>query len=256
MYKTILVDHDLKHGFITITLNRPQKRNAVSLELASELNQALDLAQQENGLKFLVITGTGFKAFCSGGDLYDFHGDMDEEESYQVLNRMKEVLFKLATFPLPTICILNGDARGGGCELATACDFRFAKSGTKHGFVQGKLGIIPGWGGGVLLHKKIEHSLAYYWLVTSDIFEVETLQQWGWAQAIYHDEIEVEQLLTPFIQKHPEQLEILKSQHVHQSSYQDLYEEMNQEVRQCARLWPSEEHKKAVKAFFNTRKNK
>src|SRR5690625_5646758 len=86
--------------------------------------------------------------FCAGGDLINFHGELTPDEAFSRLYPMKEVLYDIASFPVPTICLLNGDALGGGCEIATACDFRIAKETTKFGFVQSKLGIVPGWGGG------------------------------------------------------------------------------------------------------------
>src|SRR5699024_12828906 len=101
----------------------------------------------------LIITRAGEKMCCSGGDLNHLQGDLSSDEAFKELYPMKECLYEPVSFPVPTVCLLNGDAVGGGCEIATACDFRIGKKGTKFGFVQSKLGIIPGWGGGELLYK-------------------------------------------------------------------------------------------------------
>src|SRR5699024_12371085 len=87
-------------------------------------------------IKFLIITGAGEKMFCSGCDLNHLHGDLSSDEAFKELYPMKECLYELVSFPVPTVCLLNGDALGGGCEIATACDFRIGKKGTKFGFVQ------------------------------------------------------------------------------------------------------------------------
>src|SRR5699024_8266352 len=91
------------------------------------------------------------------------------DEAYEDLKLMKDFLYKLATFPLPTIALLHGMALGGGCELATACDFRIAKEKTRFGFVQTDLGILLGWGGGALLYDKVAASFAYIWLFECEI---------------------------------------------------------------------------------------
>ncbi|TCT26884.1 enoyl-CoA hydratase/carnithine racemase [Melghiribacillus thermohalophilus] len=250
MFETIHYEVN-EAGYIVVRLNRPDKRNAVSLQMVEELREALDQAKKED-IKCLVITGTGDRAFCSGGDLTDFHGDMSEMDAYHLLGSMKNVLYQIMTFPVPTICLLNGAARGGGCELATSCDFRLARQHTDFGFVQGKLGITPGWGGGALLYQRISPVKAHYWLVTSQIFDAETLKEWGWIDQIIPDEIwnKPTKFLEPFIEKYPEQMRTFKKQFLSGLSLSKIYDEMEKEVLHCARLWDSEPHRKAVEDFL------
>src|SRR5699024_10449836 len=96
--------------------------------------------------------------FCAGGDLNELNDELTEDEAYEDLKLMKDFLYKLATFPLPTIALLHGMALGGSCELANACDFRIAKEKTRFGIVQNNLGILPGWGGGAMLFENIADS--------------------------------------------------------------------------------------------------
>src|SRR5690606_16233133 len=131
-YHTILYEPFKEFGYIRITLNRPEKRNAISLEMAEELHLALAQAKNEPWIKVLVLTGAGEQAFCSGGDLHDFHGDISEQKVAGMLRKVMDVLYELVQFPVPTISVLNGHSRGGGCELASATDFRFAKKDTNH----------------------------------------------------------------------------------------------------------------------------
>ncbi|MUV36234.1 Enoyl-CoA hydratase [Lentibacillus sp. JNUCC-1] len=135
------VQYELFNGeYGLIKLNRPEKRNAISNEMAVALKKILLQAKQD-AMKCLVITNTGNDMFCAGGDLIDLHSDLSPDEAFSMLYPMKEVLYELASFPVPTIAVLNGHALGGGCELATACDFRIAKNTADFGFVQSSLGI-------------------------------------------------------------------------------------------------------------------
>ncbi|WP_164669108.1 enoyl-CoA hydratase/isomerase family protein [Virgibacillus doumboii] len=234
-----------------IQLNRPEKRNAISMEMAMELKKTLETAKKDS-IKFLVITGAGDRMFCAGGDLQNLHGDLSTDEAFSNLYPMKEVLYEIASFPVPTVCLLNGDALGGGCEIATACDFRIGRENTKFGFVQTKLGITPGWGGGALLYEKVHPTFAYQWLVEGEVYEASYLQSKGWLQKVADEALwdNREHLLKPFIAKSLEQMKILKMQYKKKLSMLGISALMDEEVRNCATLWDSQEHKDAVEQFF------
>lgn len=243
-----------EEGYSVIRLHRAEKRNAVSNEMVSALKSCLENAKQDD-IKFLVITGSGDKMFCAGGDLTNLHGDLVPSEAFARLYPMKEVLFELVSFPVPTICLLNGDALGGGCEIATACDFRIAKETTKFGFVQTKLGIVPGWGGGTLLYEKVHSNFAYQWIMEGEIFDALTLKEQGWIHHIIQEKEwgNHQVLLKAYLSKSVEQMKYLKSQYLKKLSVLALSAEMNEEVRNCAKLWDSVEHREAVQRFL-TRK--
>lgn len=234
-----------------IRLQRPEKRNAISAKMIEQFRVALEEAKTDN-IKFLIITSSGDQVFCSGGDLNDLHGDLTSDEAFLCLYPMKEVLFELVSFPVPTICLLNGDAIGGGCEIATACDFRITKESAKFGFVQSKLGIVPGWGGGVLLYEKVHSSFAYNWLLNGEIYDATHLLTSGWLHTIVPDEEweDIDQLIKPYKSKSLEQMKVLKSQYKNNLSVLALSAQMSEEVRQCASLWETEEHKIAVQRFL------
>lgn len=239
-------------GYGIIRLNRPEKHQAVSPEMAALFLEKIRIAKSDP-IKFLVITGTGDNMFCAGGDLNYLHGDLNTDEAFQALYPMKECLYDIVSFPVPTVCLLNGDALGGGCEIATACDFRIGKQGTKFGFVQTKLGIIPGWGGGVLLYEKVDPNFAFQWLLEAEVFSIEYLQQKGWIHKIIKADqwAQINDILAPFISKSKDQLAILKAQYNKKLSVLSLAAEMNEEVRHCANLWETPEHKEAVAKFFS-----
>lgn len=244
-------------GYSIIHLNRPEKHNAISVQMTEELRVSLEQAKKDK-VKFLVITGAGDRMFCAGGDLNDLHGDLSSDEAYEHLTPMKEILYEIASFPVPTICLLNGDALGGGCELATSCDFRITKPSTKFGFVQANLGIIPGWGGGVLLYEKVAHSFAYQWLLEAKVYPAEELKKRGWIHRIVEDfQLEnIDKLLEPYLSKSYDQMKVLKKQYKKALSASDLSSRMSEEVKDCSYLWTSEEHKRAVDHFFQRKQRK
>lgn len=245
------------NGFGQIFINRPEKKNAVSVQMIEELMHCIHVAKQDD-ITFLLIRTTGGDTFCAGGDLNDFHGDLSVDMAFSILNKMKAVLFEIAVFPVPTICLINGNALGGGCELATACDFRIAKNTVKCGFIQTKLKIIPAWGGGALLYKKVHPSFAYHWIIEGNIYDTTTLQSNGWihrviSEAEWEDE---EKLLEHYINKTKAQCKWLKAQYIKHLDKKALLEDMTEEVVNCASLWNTKEHKEIVDQFFARKKGR
>ncbi|HLR40263.1 MAG TPA: enoyl-CoA hydratase/isomerase family protein [Virgibacillus sp.] len=254
MLETVQYQYN-KAGYSVIKLNRVEKHNAISNEMISALKNCLEQVKQDD-IKCLVITGSGDKMFCAGGDLINFHGELTPDEAFSHLYPMKEVLYEIASFPIPTICLLNGDALGGGCEIATACDFRIAKETTKFGFVQSKLGIVPGWGGGTLLYEKVHPTFAYQWIMEGEIFDASTLKEQGWIHHIIPEEEwgDYDSILKTYLSKSTAQMHYLKSQYLKKMTALALSAQMNEEVRNCANLWDSAEHKEAVEKFMNRNK--
>ncbi|HLS22887.1 MAG TPA: enoyl-CoA hydratase/isomerase family protein [Pseudogracilibacillus sp.] len=247
-----LIVYEKHHdGYGTVLLNREEKRNAISQQMAEQLNSLL--AELKLDLpKFLVLKSAGDKVFCAGGDLNELNDELNETEAFSHLTPMREVLYQLATFPVPTICLLQGNAFGGGCELATACDIRIAKEGTKFGFIQSNLGILPGWGGGALLYQKVNPNFALQWITEGSTFTAEELKDKGWLHRIIaKDKWENEaEILTPYRNKSIDQLTFLKEQFLQGIGRDQLKAEMIQESRHSAYLWPSETHKEAVRSFL------
>ncbi|SHF49198.1 enoyl-CoA hydratase/isomerase family protein [Ornithinibacillus halophilus] len=242
----------INDGYGLITLNRPLKRNAISEDMMSKLYESI-LKAKNDPIKFLVITGAGDKMFCAGGDLTELHGELSNSDAFNVLDKMKEVLYQIAIFPVPTICLLNGNALGGGCEIATSCDFRIAKTSTRFGFVQANLGILPGWGGGALLYEKVNPTFAYQWLLEANIYDANYLMEQGWINQIISSEEwgDVHNLVQPYLNRSTEQMKLLKGQYLASISVESLYRKMSDEVKSCASLWESPEHKLAVQRFSN-----
>ncbi|WP_027954100.1 enoyl-CoA hydratase/isomerase family protein [Halobacillus kuroshimensis] len=243
-----------REGMAEVILNRPEKLNALSSEMASELKWQLEELREMEDVSFVVLTGAGNKAFCAGGDLTEFHGHLTAEEAYEKLNRIKEVVYDLLTFPTPVAALLNGQARGGGCELATACDFRYGLETASFGFVQGNLGLVPGFGGGELLYERIHPTRAAHWLMDAEMYTAEEAFRIGWLHKVWTEKEVEDRMFQGFMNKTPRQMRILKGQYLKHLDKGDLLDRMEAEVLQCSRLWESVEHKRAVKKFLQTRK--
>lgn len=251
MDKTVLVEKN-EHGYMKLILNRPEKRNAVSYQLMDDLEEAINNASQDNSVKVLVITGEGERAFCSGGDLSEFHSLNTEDEAYGMLSKMGAILYKIATFKKPTIAILNGHAVGGGCELATACDFRLAKSGVKLGFVQASLGITTGWGGASLLLEKIPQQSAMQLLLNGTVYTAEKAQQLGFIDEIIDGNLEEwETFVEAMVTRELGVLQAYKKLLIDKFEVANLQGRMETEIRECAKLWETEAHHQAVANFFS-----
>lgn len=242
-------------GYGVIHLNRTEKRNAISGEMAKQLEQFLNEAEKQE-IKFLVITGAEGEYFCAGGDLKDLHGELSPEEARVSLTPMKIVLENIVKFPVPVIALLNGNALGGGCELATACDIRIAKEGTVFGFIQSNIGILPGWGGGAILYKKVDLSFALDWMMRGKLYEANELLNRGWLHHIVSESEwnAQENILGPYIKKSVKQMHLLKAQFQLNIEVNILSEQMDNEMKNTADLWDSPEHKMAVQKFLSRKK--
>lgn len=144
MYTTLLTQ--LEDGIFTITINRPDKLNALNATVLNELEQATQEVYDNPGIKCAIITGAGPKAFVAGADISGF-GGLSREEAMTLAKRGQDVFFKIENCRKPVVAAVNGFALGGGCELSMACHFRLCSENAKFGQPEVNLGLIPGYGG-------------------------------------------------------------------------------------------------------------
>ena len=143
-YQTILFTID--NGICTITINRPEKLNALNSNVLTDLDKALDEIYANPEIKTAIITGAGPKAFVAGADITEFNG-LSKDEAMALAKRGQDVFFKIENSKKPIVAAVNGFALGGGCELAMACHFRLCSENAKFGQPEVNLGLIPGYGG-------------------------------------------------------------------------------------------------------------
>ncbi|WP_262370490.1 enoyl-CoA hydratase/isomerase family protein [Rossellomorea marisflavi] len=244
--------HMNENGIMKFVLNRPEKRNAINFDLIEAFSQCLDECEK-GGVKLLLITGAGRESFCSGGDLSAFKGLKTEKESYGMLRKMGDVLIRLAFLPVPTLALINGTAVGGGCEIAAACDLRIAAEDVKMGFVQGRLGISTGWGGGTLLHERISSPGAMELLMTGNLRSAESLYDLGFINALVSNghRLEDHPIVTSMEEKSMGTLKAYKQQLLDRWDRAALTKNVDREIRRCSELWATDEHHQAVERFLN-----
>lgn len=143
-YSTLLVDTE--NGICTITINRPDKLNALNKEVFNDLDKVIDEVNNNPAIKTAIITGAGPKAFVAGADISEF-GGLNREQAMALAKRGQDVFFKIENSRKPIVAAVNGFALGGGCELAMACHFRLCSENAKFGQPEVNLGLIPGYGG-------------------------------------------------------------------------------------------------------------
>ena len=151
-YERVLVE--IAGGIGTVTLNRPEKLNALDRPLCDDLREALGLLTKSDVVRVIVITGAG-RAFCAGADL-----DVLEEDGPALVAAGKDVALALRAAPQPVLAAVNGPAAGGGANLALACDYRIASEQASIGQVFHKLGLVPDWGGSFFLPRLVGPSKA------------------------------------------------------------------------------------------------
>jgi enoyl-CoA hydratase len=235
-----------------ITLNRPSVRNAINFEVMEKLSALLNTAKADDDVKVLVITGAGTKSFCSGGDLSAFHSLKTEEEAFGMLSKMGKVLDELFFFPKPTAALLNGSAVGGGCEIAAACDIRLARAEAKVGFIQGRLGITTGWGGGSYLLERIGQAEAMDLLYSSSPVTVKQGMDRGFIQYVIKGSSKKE--TDRYLQRYTAQplgvITSYKKLQLKRFDQQKIKKNVQLEIKRCAKLWASDEHHRRVEAFL------
>ncbi|MBI4318514.1 MAG: enoyl-CoA hydratase/isomerase family protein [Chloroflexi bacterium] len=174
-YKTIL--HEKNRDVCTITLNRPEVLNAINNELARELLDAVESANDDYDVRAVVLTGAGERAFSVGLDLKELVDAADGVEDIPTLLEIRRRVWscnpweRLAGISKPTIAAISGFALGGGLELALACDIRIASHDATFGFPEVRLGIIPGRGGTQRLPRIVGRGKALEMLLTGETID-------------------------------------------------------------------------------------
>jgi len=144
MYSTLLTD--IENGICVVTINRPDKLNALNKDVFNDLEAAVDEIYNKAEIRSAVITGAGAKAFAAGADIAEFTR-LKAGDSSLLAKRGQDVFDKIENCPKPIVAAVNGFALGGGCELALACHFVYASENAKFGQPEVNLGLIPGYGG-------------------------------------------------------------------------------------------------------------
>jgi len=174
MYTTILTN--LENGVFTITINRPEKLNALNKDVFNDIDNAMSEVYSNADIKTVIITGAGSKAFAAGADIAEF-SSYSKTEAMTLSERGQAVFSKIGNCPKPVIAAVNGFALGGGCELAMACHMRICSNNAKFGQPEVNLGLIPGYGGTQRLTQLIGKAKSMELQMTAQVISAEEALQ-------------------------------------------------------------------------------
>ena len=160
-----------------VTIDRPEKRNALNAQVRAELIAVLDALRDDDSVRVLVITGAGDKAFVAGADIGEFAQRTPLEQRAAMTGR--RVFDEVAAYPKPVLAMINGLALGGGCELALACHLRVAGENAQFGLPEVKLGIIPGYGGTLRLPRIVGKGRALELMLTAQFVRADEAYRIG-----------------------------------------------------------------------------
>ena len=251
-YETILVQR--RERVAIITINRPEKRNALNIQTRAEGAAVLDELRGDDSVRVVVFTGAGDKAFIAGADIAEF-ADRTAITQREVM--LERSLFNaIDTFPKPVIAMINGYCLGGGCALALACDIRVASERASFGQPEINLGIIPGGGGTQRLTRLIGEGKAMELILTGEIIDAPTAFRLGLVnQVVPADQLETKtmEIANRIAEKSPIALRLAKEA-VKLASRSNLDEGLRREVDLFALCFSSEDKDEGVKAFLEKRK--
>ena len=180
---SLLVDRR-KDGVTILTFNRPGSMNALNLATMRYFAEVIESLHADPDLRVLILTGSGQRAFCSGGDLVELSAYPGEDDARDFITVMGDALRRMEGLPVPVIGAINGYALGGGSEIAVACDMRFADEKVRMGFVQIRLALTPGWGAGQRLLRLLGYSRAMDVLLHGHVMHAPEVNALGLAKVV------------------------------------------------------------------------
>jgi enoyl-CoA hydratase len=253
MYQTLLTSLD--NGIFIITINRPDKLNALNKTVIEELSSALDEVMSNKEIKSAIITGAGPKAFVAGADISEFLS-LDISGGKALAQKGQEMVFnKIENCPKPVVAAVNGFALGGGCELAMSCHFRLASENAKFGQPEVNLGLIPGYGGTQRLVQLIGKGKAMELLMSGNMIDANEAKQLGLVNYVTTPETLLEEtikILSVINSKAP--LAVAACIKAADAVFDETKNGFEIEVEEFGKCFETEDMKEGVAAFLEKRK--
>jgi methylglutaconyl-CoA hydratase len=252
-YTTIQLTND--SGVATITLNRPDKRNAISSQLVGELLTALDEIEQ-SAAQVVILTGAG-KAFCAGLDLDELKSLLGKtrQENVEDSARMAHMFRRLYDFPRPTIAAVNGAAVAGGTGLATMCDFTLAVPEAKFGYTEVRIGFVPAIVSSILVWQT-GHKLARDLLLTGRLFDAAEALRYGLVNEVVAQEglmLRARELATQLMENSPSSMQATKNL-INGFISAQLDSQLAAAIENNARIRTTADFREGISSFLEKRK--
>lgn len=256
MYKTLHTD--LTDSIFTVTINRPDKLNALNKDVMSELSQAVDEIYENEEIRSAIITGAGTKAFVAGADIAEFLG-LTREQGQALSAKGHDLFFRIASCPKPIAAAINGFALGGGLELAMACHFRLCSTNAKFGQPEVNLGLIPGYGGTQRLTQLIGRGRAIEIMLSARMVEATEAHVMGLVNYIVEEQNELltktRELLSIINEKAPVAVaRIIECANIAAGEGGAVRNGFQREQEAFGECFGTEDMKEGAKAFLEKRK--
>lgn len=249
-----LLKTDLTEGIYLITINRPDKMNALNQAVMDELGKAVQEIYDNPQIKGAIITGAGDKAFVAGADIAEFQG-LNKAEAVALAEKGHAIFKKIAQSSKPVIAAVNGFALGGGCELAMACHFRVAAEQARFGQPEVGLGLIPGYGGTQRLTQLVGRGKALELMMTGDMINATEAHRLGLVNHVVPAAALLDiakELMQKILSKAPMAVQkILQLVEAYYDPHQDGFE---LEVDAFGECFATEDGKEGIRAFVEKRK--
>lgn len=241
---------------LLVTLNRPQVFNAMNTQMGLDLMNLFERFQIDaDGIRCVVVTGSGEKAFCAGGDLKERKGMTDEQ--WQSQHAIFERTFRaLMMCPVPVIAAVNGVAYGGGCEFAAACTFIYASESATFALPEVKLGIMPGAGGTQNLPRAMGERRAMEVILSGKPISAELAENWGLVNRVFKtDELlnASMEIATVIAGNAPISVRQIK-QSISRGMQMSIWDGLMFEIEAYNRMVPTEDRREGVLAHNEKRK--
>jgi enoyl-CoA hydratase len=244
----------LDNHIFTITINRPDKLNALNQTVLNELSSAMDKAYNDVEIKAVIITGAGEKAFVAGADIAEFVAVKDDEGS-ALAKKGQDIFFKIENCPKPVVAAINGFALGGGCELAMACHFRIASVNAKFGQPEVNLGLIPGYGGTQRLTSLVGKGKAMEMMMAGNMIGADEAKTLGLVNYVESPENllpKTKEILNTILTKSP--IAVSKVIAAVNAFYDKQKNGFDEEANLFGSVFASEDKKEGTAAFLEKRK--
>jgi len=245
---------EVRDQVLRLTINRPEKRNALNLALLDEIGGTLAEHRENTDIKLALLTGAGDKAFAAGGDLKELSAVRSEADTLAMSRRGRKALDEIRYFPLPVVGAINGLALGGGGELALACDLRIAAPHAEIGLIQSRLNVTTAWGGGIDLLDLVGDSRALHLLITGQRISAPEALRLGIINALADSDTDfsaaIEGFLAPYLAHNQQVIRGYKTTSL--AHRKRLHEKLDAvEESQFVKTWTHEDHWAAAAQALN-----
>ncbi|OUJ18238.1 3-hydroxyacyl-CoA dehydrogenase some fused to Enoyl-CoA hydratase [Methanonatronarchaeum thermophilum] len=248
-YHTIETHHNEKQGVVKITLNRPEKHNAINEKMMNEIPNYIETLNPDT-VKCIVIEGKGTKAFSTGAEI-----EMLQKWTTQKAGQTKKIFQTIENYPSPVIAKIDGYALGAGLELALSCDLRYATKKTQLGFPEINIGIFPGGGGTQKLPRYIGETRAKQMILLGEKIDAETAEKWGLInKAVPNKKLDqtVEKTVKKLIKGPPIAIKLAKKT-INEGRDHTLQNAIKHESKQFKKLFNTKDIEEGISAFKEKR---